>query len=65
METGCYILFSQGFYLYSFPQWLIYGGLGFWGWGLVLGYWGWGFQLMGSGACDVGPSGFLGFGLSI
>ena len=52
--------------LYNFFLFLlIYGGLGFWGWGLILGFWGWGFQLMGFGACGVGPSGFFGFGLSI
>ena len=33
-------------------------GLGFWGWGLGLGFWGWDFQLMGFGACGVGPSWF-------
>ena len=44
---------------------LIYGCLGFWGWGLVLGFWGWGFQLMGFGACGVSPSGFFGLGLSL
>ena len=33
--------------------------------GLRLGFWGWGIQLMGFGACGVGPSGFLGLGLSI
>ena len=38
---------------------LIYGGLGFWGWGLIMGFWGWGFQLMGFGACGAGPSGFF------
>ena len=65
--------------LYFFPRvilyifflfWLIYGGsgfgvLGFLGSGLLLGFWGWGFQLMGFGACGVGPSGFFGFGLFI
>ena len=52
--------------LYNFFLFLlIYGGLGFWGWGLILGFWGWGFQLMGFGSCAVGPSGFFGFGLSI
>ena len=49
--------------LYNFFLfWLIYGSLGFRGWGLRLGFWGWGFQLMGFGACGVGPSGFLGWG---
>ena len=51
--------------LYNFFLFLlIYGGLGFgfWDWGHILGFWGWGFQLMGFGACGVGPSGF---GLSI
>ena len=46
------------FYLFS----LIYGGLGFWCWGLRLGVWGWGFQLMGFWACGEGPSGYLGQG---
>ena len=47
--------------LYNFFLFLlIYGGLGFWGWGLILGFWGWGFQLMGFGARGVGPSGFFG-----
>ena len=31
----------------------------FWGWGLILGFWDWGFQLMGFGACGMGPSGFF------
>ena len=44
---------------------LIYGGSGLWGLGLILGFWGWGFQLIGFGACGVGPSGFFGLGLSI
>ena len=30
--------------------------LGFWAWGLGLGFWGKGLQLMGFGACGVGPS---------
>ena len=52
--------------LYNFVLFLlIYGGLGFWGWGFILGFWGWGFQLMGFGACGVGPSGLFGLGLSI
>ena len=52
--------------LYNFFLfWLIFGGLGFWGWGLILGFWGWDFQLMGFGACGVGLSGFFGLGLSI
>mgnify|MGYP001804255686 CR=1 FL=1 len=33
--------------------------LGFWGRGLILGFWGSGFQLMGFGACGVGPSGLF------
>ena len=46
--------------LYNFFLfWLINGGLGFWGWGLILGFCGWGFQLMGFGVCGVGPSGFF------
>ena len=56
--------FFPRFILYIFILfWLIYGGLGFWGWGLMLGFWGWGFQLMEFGACGMGPSGFsLGWG---
>ena len=66
-----YIFHSHLFALYFFPRvilynffllLLIYGGLGFWGWGLILGFWGWGFQLMGFGACGVGLSGFFGLG---
>ena len=50
--------------LYNFFLfWLIYGGFGFWGGGLILGFGGRGFQLMGFGSCGVGPSGFvLGWG---
>ena len=52
--------------LYNFFSfWLIFGGLEFLGWGLILGFGGRGFQLMGFGACGVGPSGFFGLGLSI
>ena len=60
--------------LYFFPRFtlhnfflflLIAGGLEFGVLGLILGFWGSGFQLMGFGACGVGPSGFVGFGLSI
>ena len=53
------VLFSFIFFLFL----LNYGGLGFWGWCLIFGFWGWGFQLIGFGACGVGPSGFfLGWG---
>ena len=63
--------------LYFFPRVILYNffsyfgsfmvvwGLGFWVWGLILGFWGWGFQLMGFGACGVGPSGFFGLELSL
>ena len=54
--------------LYNFFLFLlIYGGLGFGvlGLGSYIGFLGWGFQLMGFGACGVGPSGFFGLGLSI
>ena len=54
------------FFIIFFLFWLIYGGLGFWGWGFILGFWG--FQLMGFGACGVtgvGPSGFFGLGHSL
>ena len=54
------LFFFPSFFLYYFLLFLlIYGGLGFWGWGLILGFGGWGFQLMGFGACGVGPSGFF------
>ena len=39
---------------------LIFGALGLRVWGLRLSFWGWGFQLMGFGACGVGPSGCFG-----
>ena len=60
--------------LYNFfLLWLIYGGLGFWSWGLILscfsffllGFWGGVFLFWGFGACGVGPSGFFWLGLSI
>ena len=35
------------------------------GLGSYIEFWDWGFQLMGFGACGVGPSGFFGLGLSI
>ena len=60
-----YIFFPRVILYNCFLLLLIYGGLGFWGLGLISGFWGWGFQLMGFGACGVGPSGFFGFGLSI
>ena len=44
---------------------IIYSGLGFWAWGLILGFLGRGFQVMGFGACGVVTSGFFGLGLSI
>ena len=50
------IFFPRVILYIFFLFWLIYGGLGFWGWG---------FQLMGFGTCGVGPSGFFGLGLSI
>ena len=49
-------IFFPGLFLFLFL--LIYGGLWFWGWGLRLGFWGF-------GASVVGPSGFVGFRLSI
>ena len=60
-----YIFFPRVILYNFFFFLLIYGGLGFWGWCLILGFWGWGIQLMGFGACGVGPSGFFGLGLSI
>ena len=54
---------SQVHSLYFFYSCLlIYSGLGVGGGVLV---WVFGFQLMGFGACGVGPSGFLGLGLSM
>ena len=44
---------------------MVVWGLGFLDLGLRLGFWGWGFQLLGFGACGVGPSGLRGLGLSI
>ena len=67
-SSGMAIFFFPGlfFKIFSyFCSFMVVWGLGFWGWGLILGFWGWGFQLMGFGACGVGPSGFFGFGLSI
>ena len=63
----CYIFFPGLFFIIFsyYCSFMVVWGLGFGGWGLILGFWGWGFQLMGFGACGVGPSGFLGFGLSI
>ena len=47
------IFFSRVILYNFFLFLLIYGGLGFWGWGLILGFLGWGFQLMGFGDCVV------------
>ena len=58
-STNNALLFSQGYSLYFFLKFAHYGCLEFWRWGLGLGFWGWGFQLMGFGACVVGPSGFF------
>ena len=62
-----YIFFPGLFFIFFsyFGSFLVVWGLGFWGWGLLLGFWGWGFQLVGFGACGVGPSGFFGLGLYI
>ena len=63
----CYILFTGLFFLLFSHFLLIYGGLRFG----VLQFWSWiwflggTFLLMGFGACGVGPSEFLGLGLSI
>ena len=61
----CFSLyFSPGLFVIPFFSfYLIYGVFGFGGLGLC--FRGWGFQLMRLGACDVGPHGFLGLGLSI
>ena len=50
MSAGKAIFFPRVILYNSFLFWLIYGGLGFLGQG---------FQLMGFGACGVGPSGFF------
>ena len=65
LDVNAAIFFPRVILYNFFLFWRIYGGLGFWGWGLILGFWGWGFQLLGFGACGVGRSGFFGFGLSI
>ena len=57
--------FLRVFIFIIFSHWLIYGGLGFWGWRLRIGFWDRSFQLMGFGACGVGPSGLFGLGLYI
>ena len=66
-NAGRYFFFPGLFFIIFsyFGSFMVVWGLGFWGWGLILGIWGWGFQLMGFGACGVGPSGFFGLGLSI
>ena len=51
--------FTGLFFTFFFSFLLIYGGLGFWRWGLELGFWG--FQLMGFWGCGVRPS--EGFGV--
>ena len=50
-------IFFPGVTLYTFL--LIYGGLGFWGWGHRLGFWGRSFQLTGFWDCGVRPSEFF------
>ena len=60
-----YIFFPGLLFIFFsyFGSFMVVRGLGFWGLGLILGFWG--FQLMGFGACGVGPSGFFGLGFSI
>ena len=53
------------FTFFHFGSFMVVWCWSLWGSGIELGFWGWGFQLIGFGACDVGPSGFFGFGLSI
>ena len=63
MNTFLRYIFFPGllFKIFScFCSFMVVWCLGCWGWGPILGFWGWGFQLMGFGACGVGPSGFLG-----
>ena len=58
-------IFSQGYSLYFFLILAHLWWFGVLGLGSYIGFLGWGFQLMGFGACGVGPSGFFGLGLSI
>ena len=65
-KSGCNIhaIFFPGlFFMFFFLILLVYCGFGICC--LKLGLGGWGLQLMGFGACGVGPSGFSGLGLSI
>ena len=63
---GLYAIFFPGLFFILFLIFVIYGGfwVGVLGLGIGMGFGGWGFQLMGIGACGVGPS-FLGLGLRI
>ena len=54
------MFFPGLFFTFFFSFLLIYGGLGFWRWGLELCFWG--FQLMGFRACGVRSSGVFGVG---
>ena len=56
VQYSCYISFPRVIHTF-FSFLLIYGGLGF-----GVGVLDWGFQLMGFGACGVGPSVFFGVG---
>ena len=56
-----YILFPGLFFMTFYYFYSLMVG---WSWGLRLGFLGWGFQLIGFGACGVGPTGFFGWGLS-
>ena len=65
MNYSAGYIFQRGILYTFFTFLLIYGDLGFWGWGLGLGFRGCGFQLMVFGGLCVGPFGFfLIFGLS-
>ena len=62
---GKAIFFSQVYSSYFFLIFAHLWWFGVLGLGSYIGFLGWGFQLMGFGACGVGPSGFFGLGLSI
>ena len=66
LHAVIYAIFFPRVILYNFV--LFFAHLWWFGvleFGSYRGYLGWGFQLMGFGACGVGPSGYYGLGLSI
>ena len=54
------VILYNFFLFFAHLWWFLFGA-----WGLRFGFSGWGFQLMGFGACGVGPSGYFELGLSI